>query len=64
MNTNVKVALVFSGAIVLIVIAFIVVAILQAQPPSPETEGSPAPTVAGPPPTRPLESSCRGWPDT
>ena len=46
MNTNVKVALVFSGAIVLIVIAFIVVAILQAQPPSPETEGSPAPPAA------------------
>lgn len=46
MNTNVKVAIGFSGAIVLIVIAFIVVAILQAQPPSPEAEGGPEPGLA------------------
>lgn len=41
MNTNVRVALVFSGAIILIVIAFIVVAILQApQSRVPETDPS------------------------
>jgi protein-disulfide isomerase len=45
MNTNVKVAIAFSGAIVLIVIAFLVVAILQAQPPSTEAEGSAEPEL-------------------
>lgn len=48
-NTNTKVAIVLSGAIVLIVIAFIVVAILQAQqsrPPEAETEPGTAPAAA------------------
>ncbi len=40
-STNTKVALVLSGAIVLVVIAFIIVAIVQAQPSSPEAQGDP-----------------------
>jgi len=45
MNTNVKVAITFSGAIVLVVIGFIVVAILQAQQ-SRAPESDPTPGAA------------------
>lgn len=45
-STNTKVALVLSGAIVLVVIAFIIVAIVQAQPSSPEAQGDPGTGLA------------------
>lgn len=41
-NTNTKVAIVLSGVIFLVVIAFIIVAIMQAQPSSPKADGNPA----------------------
>ena len=45
-NTNSKVALVLSGAIVLVVIAFIIAAIVQAQPSSPEAQDDPGTGLA------------------
>lgn len=42
MNTNAKIAIAASGAIVLIVIAFIIVAIMQSPPPRPQAEDNPA----------------------
>lgn len=40
-NTNAKVALVIYGAILLVVIAFIIIAIVQAQPSSPAAQDDP-----------------------
>lgn len=45
-NTNTKVAIVLSGVIFLVVIAFIIVTIVQAQPSGPEAEGDPGTAIA------------------
>ncbi len=45
-STNTKVAIVLSGAIFLVVIAFVIVAIMQAQPSSPESAGNPGSATA------------------
>lgn len=45
-NTNTKVAIILSGVVILVVLAFIIIAIVQAQPSSPEAEGDPGTAVA------------------